>query len=59
MIEEYLIRRFEAKAFSGSVVESLHNEFDFPIRDGGKVAFLREILANKTIHVFIRRPLPG
>jgi hypothetical protein len=59
MTEEYLIWSSESKAFSRSVVESLHDETDFLLSDFDKVALLRKVLANKTIHVFIRRSLPG
>ena len=33
MIEECFIWRFETKTFSRSVVESLHDEFDFGLSD--------------------------
>jgi hypothetical protein len=59
MIEEYLIWCFRSKAFSGSVVESLHDEFDFLLSDRGEAAFLWEVLANKTIHVLVGGSLPG
>jgi len=59
MIEEYLIRRLESKTLSWSVVESLHDKIDFSLVDRSEAAFLREILANETIGVFVRGPLPG
>ena len=42
MIEEYLIWCLRPKAFSGSIVESLHDEFDFLLSDRGEAAFLRK-----------------
>jgi hypothetical protein len=58
MIEEYLFRRLEVKTFPQSVIESLHYKLDVLIRDLAEIEFLREILANETIHVFVRSSLP-
>jgi hypothetical protein len=40
------MRCFEAEAFSGSVVESVHNEGDVLFSDGIEAHFLREELAD-------------
>lgn len=59
MIEEYFFRRLEVKAFSRSIVESLHDELDVLIRDLGEIELLREILADEVVQVFVRGSLPG
>ena len=59
MIEEYLIRCFESKTFSGSVVEPLHYKLDFLLSDCGEVTLLRKVLANETIHILVSSSLPG
>ncbi len=43
IFEEYFIRCFESKTFSGSVVESLHNEFDFSLSDRCEAVLLRKV----------------
>ena len=53
MVEEYLIWRLEAKAFSWPIVEPLHNEFNVIIRNGGEPFALRKVLADQPIHVLV------
>jgi len=59
MAEEYLIWRIETKALSRSIVEPPHHLSDFIIRDGGKIALLKKVLADEAIGVFVCSPLPG
>lgn len=59
MIEEYLTRRLESKAFPGPMIEPVHHEFNFLFGDGGEIPLLREVLTNKAIGIFVGSPFPG
>ena len=53
------MRRFEAEAFSGAVIEAVHSEGDLVRSDGVEAHFLREELANQAVHILVRTALPG
>ena len=52
------MRCFEAEAFSRTVVEMVHSQFDVVQRDGFEGHFLREELTDEAIHVFVGAALP-
>lgn len=49
---------FEAQAFSGAVIEAVHDEGDVLGCDGIEAHFLWEELTDKTVHVFVCTALP-
>ena len=51
------MRRFEAEAFSGTVIEAVHGEGDLVRSDGIEAHLLREELANQAVHIFVRAEL--
>jgi len=59
MLHEDLVWCFEAEAFSGSVVETVHSEGDVLGHDGVETHFLREELADQAVHVLVGATLPG
>ena len=52
------MRRLEAEAFSGPVIELVHGEFDIASGDFAEGHFLREELSNEAIHVLVGPALP-
>ena len=57
--EEYLIRGFEAKASSRSVVQFVHNSVSIFLAEPGEVHSLWKVLSYKAVCVFTRSPFPG
>lgn len=53
------MRRSEAEAFSGPVIESLHGEGDLLGLDGIEAAFLGEVLTHQAVGVLVGAALPG
>ena len=53
------MRRLEAEAFSGAVIQSMHGEFDVLLGDFQEGHFLWEELADQAIHVLVGPALPG
>lgn len=53
------MRGFEAEAFSGLVIQSLHGEYDVLLGDFPEGHFLWEELADQAIHVLVGAALPG
>ena len=53
-----LVRRFEAEAFSGTVVEPMHGEFDVIRGDGFESHLLRKELTDEAVHVLVGTALP-
>lgn len=51
--EKYLTRCFNAKTFSGVIVQFIHHLVNFCLSDGCKVPMLWEVLANESIGVLI------
>ena len=52
------MRCLEAEAFSGSVIQSMHGEFDVLLGDFQEGHFLWEELADQAIHVLVGAALP-
>jgi len=52
------VRRLEAEAISGSVVQLVHGEFDVFRGDFPEGHFLREELSDQAIHVLVGAALP-
>ncbi|OOY82545.1 hypothetical protein BOW12_05295, partial [Solemya velum gill symbiont] len=50
---------FNAKTFSGTIVQFIHHLVDFRLSDGCKVPMLWEVLANESIGVLIQATFPG
>ncbi len=53
------MRRFEAEAFSGTVIEAMHGEGNLVKDNGIEAHFLLEELANQAVHILVRAALPG
>ena len=58
-LHEHLMRRSEAEALSGPMIQSFHGEADVLRSDGIEVAFLGEVLAHQPIGVLVGAALPG
>ena len=58
-LHKHLMGRFEPETFTGSVVESVHGKFNLLLCNGIETTLLGEVLADKSIKVFIGSPLPG
>ena len=52
------MRRLEAEAFSGPVIELVHGEFDIAPGDFAEGHFLREELSDEAIHILVSPALP-
>ena len=53
-----LVRRFEAEAFSGTVVEPMRGEFDVIRGDGFEPHLLRKELTDEAVHILVGTALP-
>lgn len=53
------MRRSEAEALSGPMIQSFHGEADLLRSDGIEAAFLGEVLAHQPIRVLVGAALPG
>ena len=51
--------RFESETFSGTVVETMHGEFNVLLGDVLEGHLLREELADEAIHILVGAALPG
>ena len=59
LLHEDLVGHSEAKALSGTMVESMRGEGDLPRGDGIEAQLLGEELSDETVHVLVSAALPG
>jgi hypothetical protein len=55
MVHKNLMRRFESETFSGTVVETMHGQFDVFSGDRIEVHLFRKELADEAIHILVTR----
>jgi len=58
-MEEYFIRCFEVKTFSGTMIEFVAHGNGQRFRERREITSFWEVLANESIRVFIQAAFPG
>lgn len=57
--EEHLIGRFEARAFSGAIVEFVHGLSHLVIGDVAEISALGKVLPDQAVGILVGAALPG